>query len=88
MEQIVGNIYRKHSVEIPVKKVILTRNGYIDYPNAPVDTIFIDKRSYNEWFTALRKLSSPIKHVQLKAAKFLVEYCQTTYVKRTDWETM
>lgn len=86
MDNIVKNIYQHHSIELPIKKVVLNRTGYIDYPYAPVDTILIDKRSYDAWFTSLRKLSSPIKHVQLKAAKALLQHCQTTYVKRPEWD--
>jgi hypothetical protein len=88
MEKIVQNIYRIHSIDVPIKKVVLNRNGYIDYPYAPVDTMFIDKRSYEGWFSSLRRLSSPIKHDQLKAAKVLLQYCQTTYVKRPEWDSL
>lgn len=87
MEKIVRNIYQYHEVEMPVRKVVLNRTGYIDYPYAPADTMLIDKRLYDEWFSSLRRLSSPLKSVQLKAAKVLLQHCQTTYVKRPEWDT-
>ncbi|MBM6616390.1 NERD domain-containing protein [Bacillus suaedaesalsae] len=85
MEKIVRNIYQYHEVELPIRKVVLNRTGYIDYLYAPVDTMLIDKRVYEEWFSSLRRLSSPLKSVQLKAAKVLLQHCQTTYVKRPEW---
>ncbi|KAA0549044.1 NERD domain-containing protein [Bacillus sp. BGMRC 2118] len=86
MEKIVRNIYQYHEVDLPIRKVVLNRTGYIDYPYAPVDTMLIDKRVYEEWFSSLRRLSSPLKSVQLKAAKVLLQHCQTTYVKRPEWD--
>jgi hypothetical protein len=87
MEKIVRKIYQIYEVEIPIKKVVLNRAGYIDYPFAPYDIHLIDKRNYDGWFSSLRKLSSPLKHIQLKAANALLDYCQTTYVSRYDWSS-
>nr|WP_272495711.1 NERD domain-containing protein [Bacillus pinisoli] len=86
MEKIVKRIYTLYQLELPIRKVVLNRNGYIDYPFGPADTLFIDRRNYEGWFTSLRRLSSPIKHDQLKAAKHLLQYCQTTYIKRPEWD--
>ncbi|MFZ3589384.1 nuclease-related domain-containing protein [Bacillus sp. DJP31] len=86
MEKIVRNIYQNHSIELPIRRVVLNRTGYIDYPYVPVDIELIDKRNYDAWFSSLRRPSSPIKHVQLKAAKVLLQHCQTTYVKRPEWD--
>jgi hypothetical protein len=86
MEKIVQGIFQLNELELPIRKVVLNRTGYIDYPYGPADTMFVDKRDYEEWFAGLRRLSSPIKHDQLKAAKCLLQYCQTTYVKRPEWE--
>jgi hypothetical protein len=86
MEKIVSQIYTKNDVELPIKKVILNRRGFIDYSYAPVDTQIVDKRNYETWFSNLRKLSSPLKHVQLKAAQVLLQHCQTTYIQRPEWE--
>lgn len=85
-EKIVKKILNLHEVELPIRKVVLTRNGYIDYPTAPYDTTFIEKRNYEKWFQQMRRNSSPLKHVQLKAAQALLLYCQTTSVRRIEWE--
>ncbi|QOR65883.1 NERD domain-containing protein [Cytobacillus suaedae] len=85
MEKIVKKVFQLYEVDMPIKKVILNRNGYFDYPFPPYDVDFIEKRNYDAWFTNLRNLSSPLKHVQLKAAQALLMYCQTTCVTRTEW---
>jgi hypothetical protein len=85
MEKIVKKVFQLYDVDMPIKKVILNRTGYFDYPYPPFDVDFIEKRNYDGWFTNLRSLSSPLKHVQLKAAQALLIYCQTTCVTRSEW---
>ncbi|MFD1739283.1 NERD domain-containing protein [Bacillus salitolerans] len=87
MEKVVNQIYNNYQIDLPIRKVILNRTGYFDFPYSPPDILFIDKRKYEGWFRNLRKHSSPIKHVQLKAAQVLLQHCQTTYVKRPEWNT-
>lgn len=85
-EKIIRKIFEIHSIELPVKKAVLTRNGYIDYPAAPIDVQLVEKRNYEQWFHAMRNLRSPLKHAQLKGAQALLQYCQTSSVKRLEWE--
>lgn len=86
MGNIVTEIFQQHEIDLPVRKIILSRNGYIDYPLPPYDVDFVEKRNYSDWFTKLRSTSSPLKHVQLKAANHLLQYCQTTSYRRLAWE--
>ncbi|MCM3091943.1 MULTISPECIES: nuclease-related domain-containing protein [unclassified Cytobacillus] len=85
-EKIIRKIFEIQSIELPVKKAVLTRNGYIDYPAAPIDVQLIEKRTYNQWFQAIRSQRSPLKHAQIKGAQALLQYCQTSSVKRLEWE--
>jgi hypothetical protein len=82
MEHIVTSIFKKASVELPIQKAVICRNGYIDYPTAPYDVKLIDKRVFDEWFQHMRTVRSPLKHMQLKGAKSLLDYCHTTSFKR------
>lgn len=86
MENIVSQLFQLYEVTLPIKKVVLSRNGYIDYPLAPYGTEIIDKRSFPDWFEKIRKGSAPLKHQQLKGAQALLEYCQTTSAKRMEWQ--
>ncbi|WP_433743820.1 nuclease-related domain-containing protein [Falsibacillus pallidus] len=85
MEKIIARIFQHHQVEFPIKKAVVFRNGYIDYPNVPYDTALLDKRTFNEWFDQQRNLNSPIKHVQLKAVQALLEHTNTVGFKRQGW---
>jgi hypothetical protein len=85
-ENIIKKIYQTHHVQFPIKKVILNRKGYLDYKYAPQDVELIDKRNYEQWFSSLRNLTSPLKHIQLKAASALLRYCQSQYSERLEWQ--
>lgn len=83
---VVHKLLSAQQVDIPVKKLMISRNGYIDYPFAPYDITILDKRTYDEWFQRLRKSSAPLKHTQLKAAQVLLSHCLTNSYYRDEWE--
>ncbi|MCM3743662.1 NERD domain-containing protein [Sporosarcina luteola] len=82
MEKIVSGIFASQNIEFPIKKLIISRNGYIDYPGMPFDTAVIDRRMYEEWFSSLRKSTVPMKFNQFKAAQSILDVGQTTAVSR------
>ncbi|MEH6943464.1 NERD domain-containing protein [Bacillus sp. JJ722] len=84
-EVIVKKLYSLNQVDLPIKKAIISRNGYIDYPAASYDLVLLDKKNFTPWFESMRKLSSPLKHHQLKGADVLLENTQTTSVHRLEW---
>jgi hypothetical protein len=85
-EGIVRNIYNAHDIDFPIQKLIISRNGYIDYPAAPFDIKFAESRNFEQWFQSMRNLKSPLKAIQLNSAKALLLYCQTTSMRRLEWE--
>ncbi len=86
-EKIVKRILKMYEIDLPIRKIVLTRNGYLDYPSAPYDTTFIERRKNDKWFQQMRGNRSPLKLVQLKAAQALLQYCQTTSIRRLEWES-
>ncbi|MCJ8009549.1 NERD domain-containing protein [Lederbergia wuyishanensis] len=86
MNTIVKQLFQLYEVDLPIRKAIVSRNGFIDYPEAPIDLFLLDKRSYEEWFQRIRNVASPLKMMQIKGAKALLEYCQTTSFRRPDWD--
>ncbi|WP_100331886.1 hypothetical protein [Bacillus xiapuensis] len=86
METVVKRLFLEQEVELSIRKAVICRNGFIDYPNAPFDLQVIDERSFPSWFNQLRRMSSPLKLKQLKAAKCLLDFGQTTSVRRPEWE--
>ncbi|MBT2690512.1 NERD domain-containing protein [Bacillus sp. ISL-47] len=85
-EKIVRKVFEVHKIDFPIKKAVISRNGYIDYPAAPFDVQLIEKRNYEQWFQIMRSQRSPLKHIQLKGAQALLQYCQTTSIRRLEWE--
>jgi hypothetical protein len=86
MESILLQIIKKEDIDLPIRKVILSRNGYIDYPGASFNTQFVDSRKFPDWFMALKSSPSPMKHMQFKAAQAILDLVQTTSYSRAGWE--
>lgn len=86
MESILMQITKKEEIDLPIRKVVLSRNGYIDYPGASFNTQFIDTRKFPEWFKSLKSSPSPMKHMQFKAAQAILDLAQTTSYSRAAWE--
>ena len=85
MEKIVTQIFKLYEVELPIRKAVLSPNGYIDYPESPGELLLLDKRTYEDWFQKMRANRSPLKMMQMRGAKALLDYCQTTSFRRADW---
>ncbi|MDW0117140.1 NERD domain-containing protein [Sporosarcina thermotolerans] len=84
MEKIISGIFSTQGIDFPIKKFVLSRNGYIDYPGSPFDIKIIDRRTYNEWFTSLQQSTFPMKFNQFKAAQSILDNVQTTAFSRLD----
>ncbi|PAD67723.1 hypothetical protein CHH83_17375 [Bacillus sp. 7586-K] len=82
---VVQKVLSVGEADLPVKKIIVSRNGYIDYPFAPHDITLLDKRTYGQWFNRLRSSSAPLKHIQLKSAQVLLSHCLTSSFYRKEW---
>lgn len=86
-EKIIKTLFDMYGVELPVQKLLLSKNGFVDYPLPPYGIQFIEKRNFEEWFMGQRGIKSPLKHMQLKAAQVLLQYCMTTSFRRLEWES-
>lgn len=87
MESILLQVFKKEEIDLPIRKVVLSRNGYIDYPGSTYQTQLVDTRSFPGWFQALKSSPSPMKHMQFKAAQALLNLVQTTSYSRAGWES-
>ena len=86
MESIIHQLFIEKGVEIPIRKVLLSRNGYFDYPGTAFNVQFIDKREFPNWLTNLKRTSSPMKRMQIQAAHAVLEKVQTTSFNRDIWK--
>ena len=88
METILKQIFAVENIEMPIRKVLLSRNGFIDYPGSAYNVQFVDKRKFPEWMEDLRKSYSPMKHMQIRAAQSILNYVQTTSFNRNIWQSV
>ncbi|MFS0780509.1 NERD domain-containing protein [Bacillus sp. 1P06AnD] len=84
-EAIVKKLYSLYDVDLPIKKAIISREGFVDFPSVPYDVHILDKKGFPEWFESMRKMSAPLKHQQLKGGEALLDYSQTTSTMRMEW---
>lgn len=85
-EKIIKGILEKHDINFPIEKIVLSRTNVINYLSEPYQTRVVGKQEYEKWFQEKRSLISPLKGSQLKAAEALLKHCQSSYVKRPEWE--
>ncbi|MBG9453662.1 hypothetical protein ABE61_06125 [Lysinibacillus sphaericus] len=86
MESVLTQLFKQENINMPIRKVILSQNGYFDYPGSPYGIQFVDRRNYGEWMEHLRKVSSPMKHMQIRASQTILSNVQTTSFNRDIWQ--
>lgn len=84
-EKVIKSIFAVKDIDFPVSKILITKEGYIDYPSAPYGLTIIDKRNYEDWFKEMRSFRSPLKYDQLKVADALLSFCKTQAFLRSEW---
>ncbi|MBY8913103.1 hypothetical protein KY305_10175 [Bacillus sp. YC2] len=82
---VVSQIVKEKGADIPVKKLLLSKTSYIDYPEPPYGLDIADKRTAGEWLQKQQKNTAPIKHHQLKAANALLSYGLSNSRRRQEW---
>ncbi|MER1987633.1 MAG: nuclease-related domain-containing protein [Solibacillus sp.] len=85
-ETIVSQLMQLEGISMPIRKVILTRNGYIDYPGNSYGIQFVDKRKFPEWMEQMKRSISPMKHMQIRAAQAILNAAETTSFNRDIWQ--
>lgn len=80
--KIVSQLFKEKDIDFPIKKYLISRNGYIDYPTSAFDMKIVDRRSYEDWFSAIGGMRTPLKFTQFQAAQAILDVGQTTAVSR------
>lgn len=86
-EKILKSILKQADIALPVSKVVLSPTNHIASLKEPYNTKLVGKHAYEDWFAEKRNLVSPLKNHQLKTAEILLKNCQTTAIKRPEWES-
>ncbi|MGL4819047.1 MAG: hypothetical protein ACRC5C_03560 [Bacilli bacterium] len=66
--KVVTGIVQELGVDLPVRKVIVSEDSYMDIAYIPYGIDLIDRRSYGNWMESLRSERTAIKFQQLKVA--------------------
>ncbi|MGE6628826.1 hypothetical protein [Bacillus sp. NPDC077027] len=82
---VVSKIFSQKGVDLPVKKILLSRTSFIDLPDVPYGMEVIDKKQAEDWFEKQQKNSVPAKHHQFKATKALLAFCESDSRRRQEW---
>lgn len=82
MGKIVSQLFKEKGTDFPIKKYLISRNSYIDYPTSAFDVKVIDRRTYAEWFSSIGALTTPLKFAQFQAAQIILDVGQTTAVSQ------
>ncbi|KHE69084.1 hypothetical protein [Halobacillus sp. BBL2006] len=85
-ESYVKSVLGSYQLDFPYRLVILAPELTIQGASSRFQTDYIDRERYEGWLQEKRKISSPLKHTQLKAAEALLKHCQTTSVRRPEWD--
>lgn len=81
-EKILHRLFADKETTFPIKKYLISRNGYIDFPDVSYDLKVIDRRTYGEWFNQLMTQGTPLKLGQFQAAKAILDVVQSTAKSR------
>ncbi|ASB87875.1 hypothetical protein OZL92_00620 [Bacillus sonorensis] len=82
---VLSGLLKGSGVELPVRKAIISRTSYIDYPEPPYGIEIYDRRQWSEWLARQQKNTAPIKSRQLKAASLLLSYGVSNAKRRKEW---
>lgn len=85
-DKIIRSILDYHDLEMPIRKVVLSRTNQINFYLEPFQTEFIGRDQHEQWLQKQRQMSSPLKHQQLKVAEVLLNHSDTVSVDRPEWE--
>lgn len=85
-EKLVQGILRKYDIDLPVQKVVLSRENQIRFASEPRNTQFIGSQKHTAWLMAKREEQLALKHVQLRASEVLLDHAYTKAVARPEWE--
>ncbi|MEI3606135.1 NERD domain-containing protein [Pseudogracilibacillus sp. SE30717A] len=85
-EQILKGILNRYEISFPIYKTVISETSSILYTNEPYNTSIIGKDEFPMWLEEKRNLTSPLKNMQLKVIEALLRHCQSTSVRRPEWE--
>ncbi|MFC7320270.1 nuclease-related domain-containing protein [Halobacillus campisalis] len=85
-ETFLRSVIKKYGLSCTFKHVLLAPYSTITAVREPYLTTFVDEHSLEAWLQQKRKLTTPLKHDQLRAAEKLLQHTKTVAMKRPEWD--
>ncbi|PXW88186.1 nuclease-like protein [Streptohalobacillus salinus] len=85
-DKLIRSILNHKEIDMPVKKVVLSRTNKIEFHLEPYQTEFIDKDHHEDWVQSQRQTNAPLKHNQLKVLDALLTFSDTVSFSRPEWQ--
>src|SRR5690625_151775 len=85
-EQIVKSILNKYGIQFSIHKTVMSKTNNFLFATEQYQVNIVGSREFTKWHDEKRNLSSPLKSDQLKTMDALLKHCQTTAVRRPEWE--
>lgn len=82
MTKIISQLLANEEIDIPIRKCLVSRNGYIDYPYGGQGLEVVDRRNYVAWFNALKTIQTPFKYNQFRTVQTLLNRMETDSIQR------
>ncbi|GGP14277.1 nuclease-related domain-containing protein [Oceanobacillus neutriphilus] len=85
-EKWIERFLHAENIDIPIKKMVISRTNRILYATSPYQSEIIDKLAFPEWFKDKRSVHLPLKKRQLNVAESLLRNSLSQSIPRPEWE--
>ncbi|WP_077600857.1 nuclease-related domain-containing protein [Oceanobacillus sojae] len=85
-EKWIERFLHAENIDIPIKKMVISRTNRILYATSPYQSEIIDKLAFPEWFQDKRSVHLPLKKRQLNVAEALLRNSLSQSIPRPEWE--
>lgn len=77
MSKIVAQLLTLEEIDLPIRKCLVSRNGYIDDVYGGPELEVVDRRRYRQWLNTLKKEQAPFKYNQFRLVQSLLKRMET-----------
>ena len=81
-ETVVSRLLEQRGIDLPVRKVLISRNGFFDITSPLYGVECVDKRGAQDWFHRIAGAGGPFKRAQFQAAEALLTAAVTVSYSR------
>ncbi|WLD92426.1 hypothetical protein [Alkalihalobacillus sp. AL-G] len=87
MNYFIDTVIDHDQLNMKINYTLVAKKGFVDNDSVPSYIKIVDRRTFEEWHSRLKRQPSPIKFTQLKAAKAMLDHCIVTAYHRPEWDS-